>query len=92
MNGRVVLFIRALRTTRECIEIRGVAFDFDCGFLVLAIFTKIKPFLVYISKPINRIHTSDSSFSSQQSGQIVVDKIRSIPGVIDTKTLTGIKF
>ena len=25
-------------------------------------------------------------------GQIVVDKIRSIPGVIDTKTLTGIKF
>jgi DNA-binding Lrp family transcriptional regulator len=25
-------------------------------------------------------------------GQIVVDKIRAIPGVIDTKTLTGIKF
>ncbi|HLF05845.1 MAG TPA: Lrp/AsnC ligand binding domain-containing protein [Thermoplasmata archaeon] len=25
-------------------------------------------------------------------GQIVVDKIRTIPGVIDTKTLTGIKF
>ncbi|MFP3318354.1 MAG: Lrp/AsnC ligand binding domain-containing protein [Thermoplasmata archaeon] len=25
-------------------------------------------------------------------GKIVVDKIRSIPGVIDTKTLTGIKF
>ena len=25
-------------------------------------------------------------------GQIVADKIRSIPGVIDTKTLTGIKF
>ena len=25
-------------------------------------------------------------------GQVVVDKIRSIPGVIDTKTLTGIKF
>jgi len=27
-----------------------------------------------------------------QLGQIVVDKIRSVPGVIDTKTLTGIKF
>ncbi|MDD1769059.1 MAG: Lrp/AsnC ligand binding domain-containing protein, partial [Methanomassiliicoccales archaeon] len=25
-------------------------------------------------------------------GQVVVDKIRSIPGVIETKTLTGIKF
>jgi len=25
-------------------------------------------------------------------GEIVVDSIRSIPGVIDTKTLTGIKF
>ncbi|MBI0584412.1 MAG: Lrp/AsnC ligand binding domain-containing protein [Methanomassiliicoccus sp.] len=25
-------------------------------------------------------------------GQVVVDQIRSIPGVIDTKTLTGIKF
>jgi DNA-binding Lrp family transcriptional regulator len=25
-------------------------------------------------------------------GQIVVDKIRSIPGVVETKTLTGIKF
>ncbi|HEX9710380.1 MAG TPA: Lrp/AsnC ligand binding domain-containing protein [Candidatus Thermoplasmatota archaeon] len=25
-------------------------------------------------------------------GQIVVNKIRTIPGVIDTKTLTGIKF
>ncbi|MFQ5883681.1 MAG: Lrp/AsnC ligand binding domain-containing protein [Thermoplasmata archaeon] len=25
-------------------------------------------------------------------GQIVVDKIRTIPGVIDTKTLTGIRF
>ena len=25
-------------------------------------------------------------------GQIVVDKVRSIAGVIDTKTLTGIKF
>jgi DNA-binding Lrp family transcriptional regulator len=25
-------------------------------------------------------------------GQIVVDKIRAIQGVIDTKTLTGIKF
>jgi DNA-binding Lrp family transcriptional regulator len=25
-------------------------------------------------------------------GQVVVDAIRSIPGVIDTKTLTGIKF
>lgn len=25
-------------------------------------------------------------------GQIVVDKVRSINGVIDTKTLTGIKF
>ncbi|NLK26399.1 MAG: Lrp/AsnC family transcriptional regulator [Euryarchaeota archaeon] len=25
-------------------------------------------------------------------GQVVVDNIRSIPGVIDTKTLTGIKF
>ncbi len=25
-------------------------------------------------------------------GQIVVDRIRSIQGVIDTKTLTGIKF
>ena len=25
-------------------------------------------------------------------GQIVVGKVRSIPGVIDTKTLTGIKF
>jgi DNA-binding Lrp family transcriptional regulator len=25
-------------------------------------------------------------------GQVVVDKVRSIPGVIDTKTLTGIKF
>jgi DNA-binding Lrp family transcriptional regulator len=25
-------------------------------------------------------------------GQIVVDKIRSVPGVVDTKTLTGIKF
>ncbi|MEM4170293.1 MAG: Lrp/AsnC ligand binding domain-containing protein [Thermoplasmata archaeon] len=25
-------------------------------------------------------------------GKIVVDQIRSIPGVIDTKTLTGIKF
>lgn len=25
-------------------------------------------------------------------GQIVVEKVRSIPGVIDTKTLTGIKF
>jgi DNA-binding Lrp family transcriptional regulator len=25
-------------------------------------------------------------------GQIVVDKIRTIPGVVDTKTLTGIKF
>jgi DNA-binding Lrp family transcriptional regulator len=25
-------------------------------------------------------------------GQVVVDRIRSIPGVIDTKTLTGIKF
>ena len=25
-------------------------------------------------------------------GQVVVDKIRSIAGVIDTKTLTGIKF
>jgi DNA-binding Lrp family transcriptional regulator len=27
-----------------------------------------------------------------QLGQIVVDKIRTIKGVIDTKTLTGIKF
>jgi DNA-binding Lrp family transcriptional regulator len=27
-----------------------------------------------------------------QLGQVVVDKVRSIPGVIDTKTLTGIKF
>ncbi len=25
-------------------------------------------------------------------GEVVVDSIRSIPGVIDTKTLTGIKF
>ena len=25
-------------------------------------------------------------------GQIVVDKIRTVPGVIDTKTLTGIRF
>jgi DNA-binding Lrp family transcriptional regulator len=25
-------------------------------------------------------------------GEIVVEKIRKIPGVIDTKTLTGIKF
>jgi DNA-binding Lrp family transcriptional regulator len=25
-------------------------------------------------------------------GQVVVDRVRSIPGVIDTKTLTGIKF
>ncbi|MDP8011276.1 MAG: Lrp/AsnC ligand binding domain-containing protein [Thermoplasmata archaeon] len=25
-------------------------------------------------------------------GKIVVDQIRNIPGVIDTKTLTGIKF
>jgi DNA-binding Lrp family transcriptional regulator len=25
-------------------------------------------------------------------GQVVVDKIRTIPGVIDTKTLTGMKF
>jgi len=25
-------------------------------------------------------------------GEIVVDKIRTIPGVINTKTLTGIKF
>jgi DNA-binding Lrp family transcriptional regulator len=25
-------------------------------------------------------------------GQVVVDKIRSVAGVIDTKTLTGIKF
>ena len=25
-------------------------------------------------------------------GQIVVGKVRSIPGIIDTKTLTGIKF
>lgn len=25
-------------------------------------------------------------------GQVVVDQIRTIPGVIDTKTLTGIKF
>ena len=25
-------------------------------------------------------------------GQLVVDEIRTIPGVIDTKTLTGIKF
>ncbi len=25
-------------------------------------------------------------------GQVVVDSIRTIPGVIDTKTLTGIKF
>ncbi|MDI6707823.1 MAG: Lrp/AsnC ligand binding domain-containing protein [Candidatus Thermoplasmatota archaeon] len=25
-------------------------------------------------------------------GEIVIDKIRTIPGVIDTKTLTGIKF
>jgi DNA-binding Lrp family transcriptional regulator len=25
-------------------------------------------------------------------GQIVIDKVRSIAGVIDTKTLTGIKF
>ena len=25
-------------------------------------------------------------------GQIVVDDVRSIPGVIETKTLTGIKF
>jgi DNA-binding Lrp family transcriptional regulator len=25
-------------------------------------------------------------------GEIVVDRIRKIPGVIDTKTLTGIKF
>ena len=25
-------------------------------------------------------------------GQIVVDRIRAIPGVMDTKTLTGIKF
>lgn len=25
-------------------------------------------------------------------GEIVVNKIRSVPGVIDTKTLTGIKF
>ena len=25
-------------------------------------------------------------------GQLVVDKIRSVAGVIDTKTLTGIKF
>ncbi len=25
-------------------------------------------------------------------GQLVVDKIRAVPGVIDTKTLTGIKF
>jgi len=25
-------------------------------------------------------------------GQIVVDRIRSIPGVVETRTLTGIKF
>jgi len=25
-------------------------------------------------------------------GQLVVDQIRSVPGVIDTKTLTGIRF
>ena len=25
-------------------------------------------------------------------GQVVVNKVRSLPGVIDTKTLTGIKF
>lgn len=25
-------------------------------------------------------------------GQVVVDRVRAIPGVIDTKTLTGIKF
>jgi len=25
-------------------------------------------------------------------GKIVIDSIRSVPGVIDTKTLTGIKF
>lgn len=25
-------------------------------------------------------------------GQIVVDRIRTVPGVIDTKTLTGIRF
>ncbi len=25
-------------------------------------------------------------------GQVVVDKVRAVPGVIDTKTLTGIKF
>jgi hypothetical protein len=52
--------------TRECKEIRGVAFGFHFGFVVLAIFTKIKPFSVNFSKSINRTQTSDSFFSSQQ--------------------------
>jgi len=37
---------------------------------------------------IAKIETDDFN----RLGQIVVDKVRTIPGVIDTKTLTGIKF
>lgn len=37
---------------------------------------------------IAKIETEDFN----QLGQIVVEKIRSIDGVVDTKTLTGIKF
>lgn len=37
---------------------------------------------------IAKIETEDFN----KLGQIVVDKIRTIKGVIDTKTLTGIKF
>jgi len=37
---------------------------------------------------IAKIETEDFN----KLGQIVVDRIRTIKGVIDTKTLTGIKF
>jgi hypothetical protein len=65
----IALFLRSNQGNKNMHANKGGAFDFDFGVLDLAIFTKIKPFLVNISKPINRTQTSDSSFSSQQSGQ-----------------------
>ena len=43
-------------------------------------------------KEVVELHPLFGEYDLNVLGQVVVDKIRTIPGVIDTKTLTGIKF
>ncbi len=38
--------------------------------------------------PIAKVEAEDFD----KLGQLIIDRIRSLPGVIDTKTLTGIRF